>query len=488
MMTPERILIIDDNPANIRLLSDALERQGHEILTASDGDSGLRIAGLAKPALILLDVMMPLLDGMVTCQRLKMSDTTREIPVIFITARHDTRSVVSGFRSGAVDYIHKPFHIEEALSRVETHLQIGRLTRELRARNAELEKEIGRRRDAEEARRTADERYSRLSAAEEVRWGISGFVGQSRMVRKIIEEIKRVHRFANTTVLIQGESGTGKELVARALHHGSPRSAAPFIPVNCVAIPAELAESMLFGHVRGAFTGATIDRKGWFELANNGTLFLDEIGDMPLGLQGKLLRALEDGEILPVGGMKSIVVDVRVIAATNADLPAKIVDGNFRQDLFFRLARYVVDTPPLRERLDDLPLLVSHFLRLFSNEMGMSPPAVAPDAMTSLESYSFPGNVRELKNIIERALIESGGGPIQQRHIHLLDAVPKRLPAVPVATPGIPNSDTIPLNLDAAEQILIQRALTQAGGNVAEAARLLGVNRSRIYRRFPNQV
>jgi DNA-binding NtrC family response regulator len=485
MTTQEKILIIDDTPANIRLLSDALERQGHEILTASDGDSGLRIAGLAKPALILLDVMMPLVDGMATCRKLKMTDATRHIPVIFITARHDTESAVSGFRNGAVDYIHKPFHVEELLSRVETHLQIARLTRELRTRNEELEKEIGRRREAEEARHTADERYSRLSADEAARWGISGFVGESRTVRKIVEEVKRVHRFANTSVLIKGESGTGKELVARAIHYGSLRAAAPFIPVNCVAIPSELAESMLFGHVRGAFTGATTDRKGWFELANNGTLFLDEIGDMPVPLQGKLLRALEDGEILPVGSVKSVFVNVRVIAATNADVPAKILDGSFRQDLFFRLARYVVDVPSLRERLDDLPLLVNHFLRFFSNEMGMSPPTVASEAMSLLESYSFPGNVRELKNVIERALIESGGGTVHRRHIHLLDEVPKRLPSDSV--PGRVNQETMPLNLDEAEQVLIQRALNQSGGNVAEAARLLGVNRSRIYRRFPNQ-
>jgi DNA-binding NtrC family response regulator len=485
-MTPEKILIVDDNPANIGLLSEALERKGYEILAASDGDSGVRIAGLAKPALILLDVMMPFLDGMATCRKLKMADATRDIPVIFITARQDTESVLSGFRSGAIDYIHKPFHLEEVLSRVETHLQIGRLTRELRARNEELETEIARRREAEEARRTADERYSRLSADEALRWGISGFVGESRTVRKILEEIKRVYRFANTSVLIQGESGTGKELVSRAIHHGSTRAAAPFIPVNCVAIPAELAESMLFGHVRGAFTGATSDRKGWFELANRGTLFLDEIGDMPGPLQGKLLRVLEDGEILAVGSTKPIQVDVRVIAASNADLPAKILDGSFRLDLYFRLARYVVDIPPLRERLDDLSLLVSHFLRLFSNEMGMSPPAVSPEAMALLQSYSFPGNVRELKNVIERALIESGGGAIQQRHIHLLEAVPRRQSSANVAVSS--GAEAIPLNLDAAEQLLIQRALNQAGGNVAEAARLLGVNRSRIYRRFPNQV
>jgi DNA-binding NtrC family response regulator len=485
-MNPEKILIIDDTPANIGLLSEALEQKGYEILAASDGDSGFRIACLAKPALILLDVMMPLLDGMATCQKLKTTDSTRDIPVIFITARQDPESVLSGFRSGAVDYIQKPFHMEEVLSRVETHLQISRLTRELRARNDELETEIGRRREAEEARRTADERYSRLSADEAARWGIAGFVGESRTVRKIVEEIKRVYRFANTSVLIQGESGTGKELVSRAIHHGSSRSAAPFIPVNCVAIPAELAESMLFGHIRGAFTGATTDRKGWFELANNGTLFLDEIGDMPLPLQGKLLRVLEDGEILPVGSARSIRVDVRVIAASNADLPAKILDGSFRQDLYFRLARYIVDMPPLRTRLDDLALLVTHFLRLFANEMGMSPPVMTSEALELLRSYTFPGNVRELKNVIERALIESGGQPIQRYHIHLLEAVPRRQTASQVA--GSTGSETIPLNLDAAEQVLIQRALDQSGGNVAEAARLLGVNRSRIYRRFPNQV
>ena len=483
-MTPEKILIIDDNPANIGILNEALERNGHEIFTASDGDSGIRIAGMAKPALILLDVVMPLLDGMETCRKLKTTDATRDIPVIFITARQDTESVLAGFRSGAVDYIHKPFHLEEVLSRVETHLQIGRLTRELRARNEELETEIARRREAEEARQTADERYSRLSADEALRWGILGFVGESRTVRKIVEEIKRVYRFANTSVLIQGESGTGKELVSRAIHYGSSRAAAPFIPVNCLAIPVELAESMLFGHVRGAFTGATSDRKGWFELANTGTLFLDEIGDMPVSLQGKLLRVLEDGEILPVGSAKPIRVDVRVIAASNADLPAKILDGSFRQDLYFRLARYVVDMPPLRERLDDLPLLVNHFLRLFSTEMGMSPATVTSEALALLETYTFPGNVRELKNVIERALIESGGEPIQRRHIHLLEVVPRRLTSARAT--GTPGSETIPLNLNAAEQVLIQRALDQAGGNVAEAARLLGVNRSRIYRRFPS--
>lgn len=327
---------------------------------------------------------------------------TREIPVLFITAKHETASVLNGFRVGGVDYILKPFQAEEVVSRVETHLKLSRLTRELFAKNAELETEIAR-------REKADARLSTFATHEAQRWGLAGFIGQSRIMRKILADIEKLHHFAKTSVLILGESGTGKELVARAIHHGSPRAAGPFIPVNCVAIPGELAESMFFGHMRGAFTGATADRKGWFELADGGTLFLDEIGDMPAALQAKLLRVLEDGEITPVGAQQPKPVDVRVITATNADLAAKIAAGEFRQDLYFRLARYVVETPPLRDRPEDIPLLAANFLKMFASEMGLTPPALAPDALAVLTAHSFPGNVRELKNVIERALIASGG-------------------------------------------------------------------------------
>ena len=210
-----------------------------------------------------------------------------------------------------------------------------------------------------------------------------------------------------------GESGTGKELVARALHFGSSRAKGPFIPVNCVAIPEELAESMLFGHVRGAFTGATMDRKGYFELAHGGTLFLDEIGDMPVTLQAKLLRVLEDGCVTPLGSSRERKVDVRVVAATNANFAAQIDAGAFRQDLYFRLAQYVVLVPPLRDRREDIPLLAHHFLRLFAGEMGMPTPAMDAESLRLLAAHPFPGNVRELKNVIERALIESGGLHVQ---------------------------------------------------------------------------
>jgi DNA-binding NtrC family response regulator len=486
-MSRERILIIDDTPANIDLLTAALEPRGFEILAAPGGEPGLKIAGKAQPDLILLDVMMPGRDGFAICRELKADDATRDIPVLFITAKQETASIVNGFRVGAVDYILKPFQADEVVGRVETHLKISRLTRELQRKNSELEAEVARRRIAEEARERADARLSTFSAREAQRWGLAGFIGQSRLIGQILQDIERLHQFANTSVLITGESGTGKELVARAIHHGSPRANAPFIPVNCVAIPSELAESMLFGHLKGSFTGATADRKGWFELADGGTLFLDEIGDMPAALQAKLLRVLEDGEIMAVGASQSKRVDVRVISATNADLGVKIASGEFRQDLYFRLARFIVETPPLRERPEDIPLLCGHFLQLFAEDMGLAAAALAPEALAWLSSYSFPGNVRELKNLIERALIASGGKIIERKHVQVSAAPSAAVTASLPLREARPGSAVaaLPLNLEEAENVLIQRALEQTRGNVAEAARLLGVNRSRIYRRFP---
>ncbi|HKX61735.1 MAG TPA: sigma-54 dependent transcriptional regulator, partial [Verrucomicrobiae bacterium] len=288
------------------------------------------------------------------------------------------------------------------------------------------------------------------------------------------------------SVLITGESGTGKELVARGIHFGGARARAPFVPVNCVAIPAELAESMLFGHLKGSFTGATSDRKGYFELAHGGTLFLDEIGDMPASLQVKLLRVLEDGCIQPVGSAAPRKIDVRIIAATNADLAQRIDSGAFRQDLYFRLARYVVATSPLRERLEDVPQLVDHFLRTLAPEMGLKSPLMSPQALKKLQTYDFPGNVRELRNIIERALIQSGGEKIEPAHLHLMAraAAGALGPAERRASAVAAGVQELPLSLAEAEDLLIQRALQETGGNIADAARLLGVHRTRIYRKL----
>jgi DNA-binding NtrC family response regulator len=293
-----------------------------------------------------------------------------------------------------------------------------------------------------------------------------------------------LRQFPTTSVLIAGESGTGKELVARAIHLDSARARAPFVPVNCVAIPAELAESMLFGHLKGSFTGATADRKGYFELAHGGTLFLDEIGDMPVSLQVKLLRALEDGCIQPLGAAAPRKIDVRIIAATNADLAGRIESGAFRQDLYFRLARYVIATVALRHRLEDVPPLVEHFLRTLAPEMGLKSPAISSAALKKLQSYDFPGNVRELRNIIERALIESGGERIEPAHLYLLSRNPASSPPGTARRPMTVSSSIqeLPLNLAEAEDVLIQRALQETGGNIADAARLLGVHRTRIYR------
>jgi len=489
-MSAPRILIADDTAASLSLLSNLLEPRGYEIFAASNGRDAIKLAAKVKPDLVMLDVMMPGHDGFMVCRTLKAELETADVPVIFVTSRQETESVLRGFQVGGVDYIFKPFQAEEVITRVATHLKISFLNRELQQRNRELEDEIKKRRQAETARDKAHQRLSSLVSDEAQRWGLGGFVGGSPHLQKILADIERLRDFGKTSVLITGESGTGKELIARALHHHSPRAEAPFIPVNCVAIPAELAESLFFGHIKGSFTGATSDRKGYFELADGGTLFLDEIGDMPASLQAKLLRVLEDGEVTPVGATHSRHVDVRVLSATNADLGAKIASGDFRQDLYFRLARFNVESPALRDRLEDLPQLSAHFVKVFAAEMGRPAPKLTKDALTKLGSYSFPGNVRELKNIMERALILSNGADIQGDHLQLLKPAAKgvadSLPTTPHAVPMAVDRSDLPLNLEEAEQVLIQRALAQTGGNVAEAARLLDVNRSRIYRRFPH--
>ena len=487
-----RILLVDDQPSNLTVLAAALEPAGYEILAASGGVTALKVAEKGRPDLILLDVLMPDLDGLETCRRLKASAATADIPVMFLTARTEMAGVVEGFQAGGVDYITKPFEAEIILSRVATHLRLSRLSRELRERNQMLEQrtrdlveEMERRRQAETALQQADDTLAVLSGLEAERWNLEGIVGGSRLIRKIIGDIRRLQQFSQTSVLILGESGTGKELVARAIHFDSARAKGPFVPVNCVAIPGELAESMLFGHVKGAFTGATADRKGYFELAHGGTLFLDEIGDMPASLQVKLLRVLEDGCVTAVGASKPRRVDVRILSATNANLQARITAGTFRQDLYFRLARYTVSTPPLRERPEDVPVLATHFVRLFAAEMGFKAPAIRPEAMERLQAHDYPGNVRELKNIIERALIESGGGTIRIEHLGLASTQPAPAVKPPQAqAQATAFAESLPLNLAEAEGLLIQKALQATGGNIADAARMLGIHRTRIYRKL----
>jgi DNA-binding NtrC family response regulator len=481
MISP-KILIIDDNPDNIVVLTETLEPHGYEIFLASKADKGIKLAGTIQPDVILLDIVMPGKDGFVVCQILKNDAKTRDIPIVFLTSKQEMESIVHGFEIGAVDYITKPFRVPEVLARLKTHSDNSRMAREIKERNHQLETEIERRRIAENDKLAAEQRLSTLSSRESRRWGVQGLIGQSPEARKIRSEIERVQSFPSISVLVTGESGTGKELVAKAIHYGSARKDGPFNAVNCAAMPAELTESIFFGHKKGAFTGATADRKGCFEMADGGTLFLDEIGDMDLLLQAKLLRVLENGEFIPVGGTQPKKVDVRIVAATNADLSAKIAAGKFRQDLYFRLARYVIRTVPLRKRASDIPLMIEHFLSTLASEMGMAPRKISEQAQSLLNTYIFPGNVRELRNIIERALIESAGKAITPEHIYLMPEGDTHLPLTGSDTPS--SSPRLPLNVKAAEEELIQRALEETGGNVSEAAKRLGMHRSRLYRRL----
>jgi DNA-binding NtrC family response regulator len=501
--------VVDDVSENVDVLARLLESAGYRVYAASDGESAIRLSRRVSPDIIVLDVMMPGIDGIETCRRLREQESMAETPILFITARDGAEVISRAFAAGAVDFISKPFLDVEVLRRLETHLRAARLKSELVARNKELERraaeleemnrslqaEVRRRTEAEAALDVADQKLTFVMDREAERWGVDGIIGQSKGLASILENVTRLRSFGSVNVLITGESGTGKELVARALHYGGPRASGPFIAINCVNIPAELAESMLFGHVKGSFTGATSERKGYFELAHGGTLFLDEIGDMPSGLQAKLLRVLQDGRVLPLGATRERQVDVRVVAATNADLASQIHGGRFRKDLYFRLAQYTVHLPPLRERTEDVRLLAGHFLSLFAREMGIEVPALSESAVAALEEYDYPGNVRELKNIIERALIESGGERIEVSHLRL-----SRLSlgvgsgethrqgdlsgSETQSKPAVNASDEVPLNLVAAEEVLIRRALAETGGNVAEAARRLGVNRSRIYRKL----
>ena len=471
-----RILVVDDVPANVDVLRQALEAARYQVMVATSGEMALDLAGRFLPDLILLDVTMPGLDGFETCRRLKQEESTQAIPVIFLTARDDTADLVEGFRAGGVDYVVKPFQKEEVLVRVQTHLEKAGLVRALHDKNAALEAEIAQRQVVTRERNKLAGRLSLADEREAQRWGLGGLVGRSPTLKKIMEDIDLLQSAPHTSVLIEGESGTGKELIARAIHVGGPRRDGPFVPVNCSSLPRELADSLLFGHLKGAFTGADRAQDGYFELAQGGVLFLDEVGTMPLELQPKLLRVLEDHMVMPLGAREPRAVDVRVVAATNADLATQAEGESFRQDLYYRLARFTVRVPTLRERHEDIGLLARHFLQMFAVEMGIDPPEINARALALLEGYRFPGNVRELKNLVERALIESRGGEIRPEHLPLLG------PSTPPA--GGASVEALPLNLEQAELLLIQRALKLSEWNISGAARLLGVERTKIYRRL----
>jgi len=402
------VLIVDDEPLNRDLLAQELGGAGYRTLEAAGGEQALALAAAKPPDLILLDVMMRGIDGYETCRRLKADEATRPIPVIFLTALAETFEKVRAFKLGAVDYVTKPFEPEELLARVGAHIALRREIEAHRKSKAAIRALV----DAERG----DE-----------------MVGATPPMQRVREAIAQVAP-TDSTVLIEGETGTGKELVARAIHAASARGERALIKLNCAALPRELVESELFGHEKGAFTGAIAQRRGRFELADGGTLFLDEIGELPLEAQAKLLRVLQDGEFERVGGTRSLRADVRVIAATNRDLQAEVQAGRFRADLFYRLNVFPIHLPPLRERRDDIPRLLAHFAARTARRLGRELNGIAPAFIERARAYDWPGNIRELQNVVERALIVSRGGALDASALLAPLAAPRAAGAAAAGT------------------------------------------------------
>ncbi|NNF14980.1 MAG: sigma-54-dependent Fis family transcriptional regulator [Gemmatimonadetes bacterium] len=442
-----RLLVIDDESGIRSALAQVFEYEGHEVTEAADGHEGIELADSFRPDVIFLDVKMPGLDGLDVLERLRDEDPSTL--VIMISGHGTIDTAVEATRKGAYDFLEKPLDTDRLLVTLRRALELRGLTQSM----ADLRSQI-------------ESRYE--------------IVGTSYAIRQVLERVEKVGP-TDARVLITGENGTGKELVARAIHRLSPRSDEPFVEVNCAAIPSELIESELFGHIKGSFTGAVADRAGKFEQADAGTLFLDEIGDMSPDAQAKVLRALEQGVITRVGGSKSIDVDVRVIAATNKDLSEEIEEGGFREDLFYRLNVVPVHVPPLRERRDDIPMLIQHFADIMTRREGMSPRSFERAAIERLQALSWPGNVRELRNTVERLLILAGGETVRGEDVDLLAAGRS-------STGGIGgellSSDTFADFKDGAERAFILQKLREHDWNVAETARQIDMPRSNLYKKI----
>ena len=446
------VLIVDDEPNIRRMVGALLASEGYEVREAPDGVRGIALATESEPDIALVDLMMPgELDGIAVLTALR--ERTPDVPVVMMSGRAGLSDAVRATKLGAFTFLEKPLTPEGVLLALASALELRQVKREARSLRADLG--LG-----------------------------SEMIGSSPALRRVKEMIAKVAP-SDARVLITGESGTGKELVAAAIHAGGPRKDRPFVRVNCAAIPRDLVESEMFGHERGAFTGAMERRIGRFELADRGTLLLDEVGDLGSEAQAKLLRAIESGEIERVGGSKSIRVDVRIVSATNKDLTRAVAAGTFREDLYFRLNVIPLAIPPLRERPDDIPALVRHFSALHRGRTGQPLTSWSGDALDALVRYRWPGNVRELANIVERLAILHPGREVTSDDIRdVLPTGPIRL-AEPAALPNAGVLDaSLTDTLDEYERILITRALSVAGGNIAEAARRLQTDRPNLYRRM----
>ena len=444
---PARVLIIDDDEAHAEALADGLEIDGHACRLAHSGREGLERMGEETFDAVLTDLVMHDVDGI---EVLRQARTLQpEAVVLLITGHGSIETAVDAMRLGATDYLAKPVRIAELRTRLARAIEAGALRRT----NLELRRQIDK------------------------RFGFEGIIGHSPAMQRVFDVLGQVSA-TNATVLVLGESGTGKELVARAIHENSPRKNRRFVAVNCAALSEGLIESELFGHVKGAFTGAVSSKEGRMVYADGGTLFLDEVGDMPLATQAKLLRVLENREVQPVGGNQLQKIDVRLVAATNRDLREMVKAGEFREDLLFRLQVVALELPPLRERAGDVPLLVDHFIHEFAEQHGREVRGISPEARTALVRYDWPGNVRELRNAIENMVL------LARADVLGLEDVPDTVQAGERATSSAGGYDLAGRSLDEVERDLIAVNLKLAEGNREKAAKILGIGERTLYRKI----
>jgi DNA-binding NtrC family response regulator len=443
-MEPARVLVVDDEKSILLLLEEALTQWGYQVTCAGTVAEALEALRTGLYDAAITDIRMPDMSGLDLLREIKKHDES--IEVVIMTGYPTIASAVEALKEGAYDYLSKPLILAELRHLMQRLMERRFLRGEVHSLRARLGEELT----------------------------VNELIGTSAAMQKVKDVIGKV-AVADSPVLVEGESGTGKELVAAAIHRLSPRAKGPFIPVNCSAIPEDLLESEFFGHVRGAFSGAIADSLGLFRGANQGTIFLDEIAELPPGLQVKLLRVLQEMQVRPVGSTKAFPVDVRVIAATNRNLEEAMTAGSFRQDLFYRLNVIRIHLPPLRDRREDIPSLVNHFLRRFNRRFRRDVRSVAPDALAALTAYDFPGNVRELENLLERAFAMGAREQITVADLPTLSARPI------TAAPSAPRPIT---TLAEVEKELILRALELNNNDKEEAARVLGISRRTIYRRL----
>lgn len=441
-MKTYKLLVVDDEHLIRWSLEQNLKKQGYEVVTAGTGEDAMRLVRDEQPDLVLLDIQLPGISGIEVLEKIKEHD--EDVIVIMVTANSGLENAVNAMRMGAYDYISKPFNLDELAIVVKKALETSDLKQEVVRLRTEVKKD-----------------------------GVPNIIGVSRQVESLLGVLDKVARSEASTVLVQGESGTGKELVAKWIHYSSSRAEKPFVAINCAAVPATLLESELFGHEKGAFTDAKAAKKGLFELADGGTVFLDEIGDMEMGMQAKLLRFLEDRSFRRIGGGRVFTVDVRIISATNKELLKSIEEKTFRNDLYYRLQVIPIQLPSLRERKEDIIPLASHFIAMYNKDFNKKVQGISGMAERMLLEYSWPGNIRELKNVIERAIILGNDNTLLLEHLPL-EIIAKAAPqgSAPVSSFRLPPEG---IDIEEVEKELIRQALEIADWNQSKAAKKLNL-------------